>query len=418
MQQETTVHKLSCGMPFIICENHEIEVATADIWVRTGSADEPVEINGVSHFLEHMLFKGTKRYGLGEIENRIESLGGVCNAATSLDFTHYYVTMPSGHIGTGIEMLGEMVRSSTLDESELEKERLVILEEYRRKQDHPTGILYEQLYATFFQTGPYHQSVIGTEETIQSINREQMLDYYHKRYSPENMALVICGDVTHEITHRAESVFSGFAREQKILQDPPPTKYGRGTRNHIEKPTGGEVYVTWSFPAPGLGQPGSIQDLDIAQFILGQGRASILHQQLKEKKNLCSSISTYYPTHTHDSLFVFMATCTPGQRDALRDGLISEITTFLNSPPDTSTLTRARRLLCSSHLFSMETSSGAATNTGYYYTLTGDTAFLDEYIRNMDNITPESVRNAALEVFGSGNLSDTMVEISVGPEET
>ena len=141
MQHKTTLHKLSCGMPLLICANHEVELATVDIWVRTGSGHEPPAVNGISHFLEHMLFKGTAQYGLGEIENRIESLGGVCNAATSLDFTHYYVTIPSSHVNTAVEMICEMIRSSTLEASELEKERLVILEEYRRKQDHPTGIL-------------------------------------------------------------------------------------------------------------------------------------------------------------------------------------------------------------------------------------------------------------------------------------
>jgi len=416
MQHKTTLHKLSCGMPLLICANHEVELATVDIWVRTGSGHEPPAVNGISHFLEHMLFKGTAQYGLGEIENRIESLGGVCNAATSLDFTHYYVTIPSSHVNTAVEMICEMIRSSTLEASELEKERLVILEEYRRKQDHPTGILFEQMYATFFRKGPYHQTVIGTEETIQSINRDQMMDYYRHRYSPENMALVICGDVTPAIIDKVESAFSGFERQLTALHHPPPTEYGRGILNHIDKPTGGEVYVTWSFPAPGLNNPGAILDLDVAQFILGQGRASILHQQLKEKQNLCSSISTYYPTHIHDSLFVFIATCAPNQRNALREGLISEIKAFLANPPDTDTLARAHRLLRSSHLFSMETSSGTATNTGYYYTLTGDTAFLDKYIRNLENITPESVMNAALEVFGADHPMETMVEVSVGPE--
>lgn len=372
--QKTQLHKLQNGMTLLIMENHEVAVATADVWVRTGGADEPPRLLGVSHFLEHMLFKGTERFGLGEIERAIENLGGVFNAGTSFDFTHYYVTIPSESISVAIRMLAEMVRNSTLDPAELEKERLVILEEYRRKQDHPVGVLFETLYSEFFESGPYHDPVIGHEETIRSIDRAGMLDYYRKRYSPANTTLVVAGDIDPAATiAQAEAAFAGFDRPLVSLIDEQPQRLAAGKHMHVAKPTGGEVYVTFSLPAPGMNDARRAVILDVIQCILGQGRASRLYQSIKEKQGLCSSIGCHYPGHLRNSLMVIVATCLPEQRGRLRAALIDELRDFAADPCDGPNLDRARRLLNSAQRFSMETVGGAAGNIGSYFTLTGST---------------------------------------------
>jgi predicted Zn-dependent peptidase len=394
-----------------------VAVATADVWVRTGAEDEPAEVSGISHFLEHMMFKGTEQWGLGEIERAIESVGGVCNAATSYDFTHYYITLPSASIATGIGMLAEMIRNSTLDAEELEKERLVILEEYRRKQDNPAGVLYERLYTELFEAGPYHETVIGSEETIRAITREKMLDYYHKRYSPASAALVLTGDFDPEAAiAEAEKAFSGFDRPLVELRTAPETRYGRGKRVHIDKPTGGEVYVAFAFPAVGMNATEKVVPLDTAQTILGSGRAALLYQTLKEKQALCSSIQTYYPTHMKESLFVVIATCRPEQRAALREGVERELARFAAAAPEEAALRRALRLDASAHRFGMETTGGASSNIGYYYTLSGGTEFLDGYLERLERTTADEVRRAAAETLGTGEIAGAMVEVAVGPD--
>lgn len=417
MMQSTQLHRLSNGMPLLIMENHEVAVATADVWVRTGGADEPQHLLGVSHFLEHMLFKGTERFGLGEIERAIENLGGVSNAGTSFDFTHYYVTIPSESIGVAIQMLSEMVGHSTLDATELEKERLVILEEYRRKQDHPVGVLFETLYSEFFEAGAYHDPVIGLEETIRSIDRDGMLDYYRKRYSPANCALIVTGDIDPAtIIEQAEAAFAGFNRPLVSLFDEQPQRLGAGKKLHITKPTGGEVYVTFSLPAPGMNHPERAIILDMIQCILGQGRASRLYQSIKEKQGLCSSIGCHYPGHLRGSLMVIVATCLPEQRDPLRAALLSELRAFAADPCDGPNLERAHRLINSAQRFSMETTGGAAGNIGSYYTLTGSTEFLDTYLDKLAAVTADDVRAAATETIRPDELDRLLVEISVGPE--
>ncbi|MEN6627326.1 MAG: pitrilysin family protein [Candidatus Sumerlaeia bacterium] len=410
------MHRLTCGMPLLIMENHDVAVATADVWVRTGGADEPARLLGVSHFLEHMLFKGTERFGLGEIERAIENLGGVCNAGTSFDFTHYYVTIPAGSIGVAIQMLAEMVRHSTLDPTELEKERLVILEEYRRKQDHPVGVLFEKLYSEAFEAGPYHDPVIGYEETIRAIDRDGMLDYYRKRYSPGSAALVVVGDVDPAaVIEEAEAAFAGFDRPLTALIEEAPQSFGAGKRVHVKKPTGGEVYVTFSIPAPGMSDPDRAVVLDVAQCIVGQGRASRLYQSLKEKRQLCSSIGCHYPSHLRGSLVVVVATCRPEQRDELRAALFEELREFAAEPCDDRVLERALRLLGSAHRFSMETTGGAAGNIGSYFTLTGTPDFLDGYLEMLATVTAGEVRAAVNDLVDPAQLEKLMIEVSVGP---
>ncbi|MCE5231278.1 insulinase family protein [bacterium] len=417
IMQPTQLYTLKNGMPLLIMENHEVAVATADVWVRTGGADEPAPLLGVSHFLEHMLFKGTERFGLGEIERAIENLGGVSNAGTSFDFTHYYVTIPAASIGVAIQMLAEMMRHSTLDPTELEKERLVILEEYRRKQDHPVGVLFEKLYSEFFEDGPYHDPVIGYEETIRAIDRDGMLDYYHKRYSPGSSALIVVGDVdSKKVIEQAEAAFAGFDRPLTPLIDETPQRLGAGKYIHVTKPTGGEVYVTFSLPAPGMNDHERAVVLDVIQCILGQGRASRLYQSIKEKQGLCSSIGCHYPSHLRNALMVVVATCLPEQRDRLREALLEELREFAANSCDGRALERARRLLDSAQRFSMETTGGAAGNIGSYFTLTGSTEFLDRYLERLAAVKIDDVRAAAIETIRPAELERMLVEVSVGPD--
>ena len=410
----TQVFRLDNGLTVLIHENHDVEVATADVWVGTGSAGETPEVSGISHFLEHMMFKGTKKYGLGQIEREIENVGGVCNAGTSYDFTHYYVTLPSENIGRGIEMLGEMMYASTLDAAELEKERLVILEEYRRKQDDPDALLFDDVYEQVYVAGPYHRSVIGTEKTIRSITHDQMFDYYGRHYAPSNMTLVVAGDVDPEATLvLARDNFGTVERPlNALLAEPEPVKTARSKRHHRKKTTGGEVYFSLAWGASGTDAPETIVPLDVAQYILGQGRASILYQEVKERQRLASTIAFYYSTHRHSSLCMVDATCEPEKQKELRAAIDEILDRFVNEPIPEDQFNRAKRLLTSGHLFSFETTGAVTGQIGYYYTLTGGTEFLDHYLDRLDEVRIEDVQSA----FAESLEQYDRIEVSVGPE--
>lgn len=410
----TIERTLPNGMKLLIRPNRDVAVATVDIWVRTGAADEPTHISGISHFLEHMMFKGTARFKTGEIEREIENAGGVCNAGTSYDFTHYYLTLPSDRIGRGIEMLSEMISGSSLDPEELEKERLVILEEYRRKQDNPGAMLYEDVYNLLYEAGPYHMPVIGSEETIRSISREQMADYYGRQYSVDNSVLIITGDVeVDEAEAMAARAFAGFTRKlNPVLAQPLPIKISGAKRHHREKPTGGEMYWGLACAGPGASEQDKFIPLDVAQFILGQGRAAILYQEIKEKRQLAPTISCHFSQHRHESLFIVSSACEPARVDELSKAVRETLNRFANDPIPADQFNRARRLLGSALLFSLETTGGASSETGYYYTLTGGTRFLDSYLDQLDALTPEAVQSAFADMLRRYEF----IEVTVGPK--
>lgn len=410
----TKVEKLSNGLTLIVRENHDVPVATADIWVRIGSADETPEIGGISHFLEHMMFKGTQRFATGQIEREIENVGGQSNAGTSYDFTHYYITLPSANIERGVEMLAEMIGRSQLDPEELEKERLVILEEYRRKWDNPTAVLFEDVYDQLFEDGPYHYSVIGTEDTIRSITRDQMADYYRRHYAPANAVLILTGDVTQdEARAMAEKYFSPDTRAfDPLVPEPVPNKVAAAKCHHRERPTGGELYLAVACAAPPSTELDTIVPLDVAQFILGQGRASVLFRDLKEERGLASTISCHLLNNRHESVFLVWASCKPENRDELVAAIREHLDRFAAEAVSAEQLNRAKRLIRSGHLFSQETTGSMSSELGYYYTLTGSTEFFDGYLDRLDALTSEDVQLA----FKDMRERYELIEVSVGPE--
>ena len=184
------VHRLENGLTVIV-KNVPNKVVTLDAWINTGSANENDSLNGISHFLEHMMFKGTPRYGVGQLDQMIMNVGGVWNAGTSKDFTHYYVTVASPYFHTALDAISDMLQNALIDATEFDKERLVILEEYRRKQDDPSGVLFDELYELCYSEGPYRRSVIGTFESISKTTRDDMYDYYTRYYTPDNMVLML-----------------------------------------------------------------------------------------------------------------------------------------------------------------------------------------------------------------------------------
>jgi len=409
----TLRRRLPNGLTVLMRPQRDVPVVTADVWIGTGSGGEGPAIGGLSHFLEHMLFKGTERFALGEIEHRIENVGGVCNAGTSYDFTHYYITLPSANLATATEILAEMMANATLEAEELEKERRVILEEYRRKQDDPEALQEEDLYEQLFETGPYHRAVIGTAATIEALSRAQMVDYYRRHYAPANMLLVLAGDFDADpALDLVASTFGPLNRPwDPILPEPEPTRLARAKTFHREKPTGGEVYYSLACGRAGRTSLESMVALDLAQYVLGQGRGSILYQEIKERRRLASTISCAYGEHRHACVFSVDATCAPEFKAPLRQAILAVLERYAREPMAEAALHRARRLLAAGHLFSFETTGSTAGQVGYYTLLTGGTEFLDTYLDRLQHVTAREVHAAFAELYEAA----AWVEVAVGP---
>ena len=192
---ECSSYKLDNGQTVVIKEVKDNPIVIIDTWIKTGSINETDENNGVAHFLEHLFFKGTAKHPAKEFDSILESKGAVTNAATSKDYTHYYILIPSNHFELALDLHSDMLLNPLIPRKELEKERKVVIEEIAKTKDKPTNILYNNMVDGFYNIHPYKRQVIGTKEIIETISREQILDFYKKWYTPENMTTVIVGDV-------------------------------------------------------------------------------------------------------------------------------------------------------------------------------------------------------------------------------
>ena len=208
------VFKLDNGQTAIIQEVHNNPIVTIDTWIKTGSIDEDDSNSGVAHFLEHLFFKGTKNHAPGEFDKILETKGAITNAATSKDFTHYYVTIPSKDFDLAMELHADMLTNPMIPRNEMEKERKVVLEEINKDSTSPQKKLYESIDKMLYTAHPYKRRVIGRSDVIETITREKVLEFFNAHYSPSNMVTLVVGDVdTNYALNKIKEVFNSNSKK-------------------------------------------------------------------------------------------------------------------------------------------------------------------------------------------------------------
>jgi predicted Zn-dependent peptidase len=371
------------------------KVVTVDTWVGTGSADEDDRLNGVTHFLEHMLFKGTPRFGPGELDRTIMEIGGVWNAGTSKDFTHYYVTVAAPFFGRALDVLSDMIQHAVIDAAEFERERPVILEEIRRKHDNPVGVLFDALYEVSFRRGPYRRGVLGTHESVSALSRDDMYSYYKSRYTADNVTVLVVGDT--DMDEAADAVTSAFADLPSSSGGVPRhdgcCERAAGERRAIRMAVQ-ETYAALSFPAPAITSADEVLGLDLAATILADGRSSRLYRTLKEDLRLVHSVAAGSPTHRHDSLFYVMMTLDRPNWESARREALAAVRRLADEAPSEAEMAKARRIIRNGLFFATETNTGQSSTMGYYHTLTGSPEFHDRYLERLDRLTGADVARA------------------------
>ena len=203
-----TKYQLKNGLNVLLIESHKSPVVAVQMWVKTGSADEHKGVEGISHFIEHLVFKGSNKYGVGEIASTVESSGGVLNAYTTFDQTVFYVTVSKEYTDVGLDVINEMMGFPRFDKAEIDNEREVVIEEIKRGNDNPRQQASRLLFSSQYTKHPYGVPVIGYDKNIRKLSREEILKYYNERYVAKNMNLVIVGDFqTTEMKKKITQVF-------------------------------------------------------------------------------------------------------------------------------------------------------------------------------------------------------------------
>ena len=387
-------HVMPNGLTVYVVESDQVPLVTLDMWVRVGSSDEPEAIAGISHFLEHMLFKGTPRLGVGVYDKRIEEIGGYLNAATSGDYTHYYMTIPSAQLDRALQDMADVLVNSSIDAGEVEKERLVILEEIRMKNDQPIGFLYDEITRRVYDSGPYENTVIGSSETVSAITRDQLLDHYHRFYAPENMAFLVVGDVrASEILPLVEKELGTFQRALKPHRNVEPiTRFSAPVQETWNRDWQ-ETYFFFTLPGHELDSLERIAVDSVVEQVLGGGRSSRLVKTLREEKAIVTSISFFGPSYRYPAFWGIYGTCQPDQVNLVRQ----EVEKVLEEAANNLTLeelNRAKKAILTQQAFQTETNAGKAGTLGLSFALLGNAELLTDYPAAVESVTLDQVRKS------------------------
>ncbi|MEP4078481.1 M16 family metallopeptidase [Haloferula sp.] len=390
-----TVRTLPNGLTLILDPDDSAPVVSSQLWVGTGSLHEGRLLGaGVSHFLEHMVFKGGGDFGPSDLAESVQAAGGHWNAYTTFDRTVYYIDGPASGLTTFLDVLAAMVFHPHLPESEFEKEKDVIRREIDMGLDDPDDTNHRLLFNTAFNRDARRQPVIGHRHLFDAITYDDLRNYHATRYTPERACLCLAGDfdpvlIGEKIDALFASIPRGSGEEPLIPVDSVQLGPRRG-RNTFAIPTS-RITLAWKIPA--LGHP-DVPAFDIAAAILGRGRSARLYRSLRESQELALEVSAWsWSQNDREGLFAVSAETSPDKRDELISAIRKELAAFPNSQIDDD-LAKAKRQIAASQFRTLTTISGRATDLASNWHEARDLNFTRSYLAQLDAVTPADVRRA------------------------
>ena len=390
---------LDNGLKALIREVRGVPVVSFMVWYKVGSRNESAGITGISHLLEHMMFKGTPKYGKGEIARLLQRNGASFNAGTSIDYTNYYEVLASDRLELAMEIESDRMANALIPEEEHRLEMTVVRSELERNEDNPHRALYQEILAQAFKAHPYHWPTIGWRSDVEAIRTEQIREYYKRYYMPNNATVVVVGDIGQDVAlSLVEKHFGGIARgpEPPPVPTVEPPQLGE-RRFKIRKP-GDTRYLMMAFPIPALAHPDNYA-LDVMGMILGHGKTSRLHQALVEGK-LATEAEAANETARDPFLFIAQATAAPGVTlDLLEKSLLRQAERLKTEPPSRVELARAQKQIQASFIYSKDSIRSLAQQLGYYETV-GSYRYLDTYLERISSVTPDEVTRVARAYLG------------------
>ena len=395
---------LDNGLEVVLEENHAAPVVAFQAWVKVGSADESPELAGIAHVFEHMLFKGTKKRGVGQIAQEVESAGGEINAWTSYDETVYHLVLASAFFDTGLDILADTLTSSSFDPTELERERNVVLEEIKQGLDDPDRVAAQALFQSAFDVHPYGRPIIGSEATVRRMRREDLLSFFSRHYVAKNVTLVAVGDfdtaaARDKITAAFKKMPAGgrprARREQPAQQGLRVATAGRDVK---------ETQLLFGFRTPAIDHR-DIPALDLLAVALGQGDSSRLNLEVVRNRQLATTASAYVFSARDPGLLVVGVTLPPGRVDDATRAVLDEILRLGRDELTPEELAKARTILESDRVYDKETVQGYARKLGFFAAIAGDVGFEERYIERLGQLTVADLRRVAATYLKVSNLT-------------
>ena len=433
LTEDVEIYKRENGHTIVLAHK-EGEMANVSSWVKTGSINEDDQNNGISHFLEHLMFKGTHKHKAGEFDRTLEAKGAIVNAATWKDYTFYYVTLPRGEncedLKLAIELHADMMLDPILPEEEIgspfdlndtkvkdKRERHVVIEEIRMRKDQNWTKIYNACNYNMYTKHPYKRDVIGTPEIISQVTRDDIMNYYKTFYSPENITTIIVGDFDKdEILSKVEKEFDfkGRLNAPKRVNEPDkPVSYKKivETTAHVNT-----AYFMYGWLGPMAKDIKGTICLDLISIIFGDGTSSRLYQNLIEKQEepIFSIIGSEHYQFKDGNNFFIQANCKPERKDEAIALVEKELQNLTRNPITDSELQKAKKKIKSRFAFSAETVSEIGETIGYYMTVCENLKLIEEYLKDLESISVPDLNETIKKYL---DLNHSVLSVLV-PEKT
>ena len=394
------IHKLDNGLT-IIAEQMPVEAVNLNVWLNVGSTKESDEINGMAHFLEHMVFKGTPNLEIGEFERLIEERGAVTNAATSQDYTHYYITTAPKDFAELAPLQLDVALNPSLENEAFEREKLVVLEEIRRSEDNPRRRTFYRSMETCFEQLPYRRPVLGPATVIENLRSQQMRDFHGTWYQPKSMTAAVVGNLPVDelidiVTKGVEKHYTPNSLSQEETRSlTPEMPFTEIVRREYTDESLQQARLIMMWRVPGMVELSETYALDILAVILGQGKVSRLFRDLREERELVTRISVSNMTQTQQGVFYISAQLPTENIPEVEKAIAEHLARIQTEPIATKDIDRIRTQVANRFVFANERPSDRANLYGYYYSQLQDLAPALNYPQHIQAIEAVDLQNAA-----------------------
>jgi predicted Zn-dependent peptidase len=384
----------------------EVRSVSAGFWFDVGSRDEPDSLAGASHFLEHLLFKGTPTRTAKDIADAFDAVGGDINAFTGKEYTCYYSRVLDNDLPMALDVLCDMITRSLIDPDELESERKVILEEIAMHEDAPDELVHDLFYRSMWDGHPLGRPVLGYNETIGRVTRDEVANYWQERYGSTNLVFAAAGNVEHDyLVEQVERLFQTGTGKRTLRSGSAPAPAG-GVNVH-KRPTE-QAHIVIGTEALHRGHEDR-HALAVLDTVLGGGMSSRLFQEVREKRGLAYSVYSYRSLFADTGSFAVYAGTTPQNADTVMEIVRTEIDSILTSGITEAELERAKGHVKGALVLSSEDPGSRMNRLGRQQLTTGEILSIDELIARFDRLEMDDIRRVASEVLGSGRWQTTVV---------
>jgi len=399
--QKTTLRN---GLKIISEEMPDIQSASIGVWVNIGSRNEDSKKNGISHFIEHLLFKGTEKRTALDIAREIESVGGVLNAFTERENTCFYVKVLSKDIPLAVDLLSDILLNSKFDKKELEKERLVVLQEIKRAEDTPDDLIHDIFARALWKGHPLGMPVLGNLRTISSIKRDDVVSYFKRSYLPHAVIITAAGSIEHKRLLKLLKPFEKMLHydlKSPISYLQSPISYSGTT---LEQKKLEQVHLCLGAPSPNQAHPDRYK-LYLLNTLLGGGMGSRLFQEIREKRGLAYSVYSYLNLCLDVGSLVVYAGTAPETFCKVVKLILKELNTFVKKEVPKTELQSAKEQLKGGMLLGLETSESRMTKLARDEIYFNRTVTVKEIVDGIDKVTAKDIMKLANEIFNPGKIA-------------